>query len=109
MKKLIFTTLVGLLSVVGYCQKATDNFSEKWKTDKGIIIDIVKNGNSFNGTAGSRLILDDLHYTSGVWKGTFNRPLKNQKKECTAIIQDNKLKITIKNDSGSETIIWTKQ
>lgn len=109
MKKIFFISLLGLLSFAGYSQKATDNFAGKWKTEKGIIIEIVKNGNSFNGTAGARLVLDDLHYTSGVWKGTFIRPLKNQKNECTAIIQDNKIKILIKNENSSETIIWTKQ
>lgn len=109
MKKVVFITLLGLLSVVGYSQKATDNFAGKWKTEKGIIIDIAKNGNSFNGTAGARLVLDDLHYTSGVWKGTFIRPLKNEKNECTAIVQDNKIKITIKSENGSETIVWIKQ
>ncbi|PTT76960.1 hypothetical protein [Chryseobacterium sp. HMWF035] len=58
--------------------------------------------------AGSKIILEDLHFRHDVWKGTFYRPFKNQKFECTAILAEDKMKITLKKNSVSENVTWTK-
>lgn len=108
MKKVIFIALFSLLSAVGYSQKATDNFAGKWKADKGVIIDIVKKGNSFVGTAATKVILDNLHFENGAWKGSLIKPEDKQQYNCTAVLDGNNLKLTVKKGMFSKTIVWTK-
>lgn len=107
MRKLIFMALC-LISFASFGQKAKDDFTGKWRTENQMMVDVLKRGNSFYGTAGPKIILDDLHYADGVWKGTFFRPFKNQKFECTAILAGDKMKITIKKGPVTETVTWTK-
>jgi uncharacterized protein (DUF2147 family) len=108
MKKVIITTLMGLLSVEGYSQKATDNFTGKWKTDKGVVIYIEKKENRFVGTTASNTILNNLHFVDDAWKGTLIKPENNEQFNCTAILEGNKLKLTIKKGIVSKTIVWIK-
>lgn len=108
MKKVILITLLCFLSLISYSQKATDNFAGKWKTDKGVVIDIVKKGNSFVGTAATKVVLNNLHFEDGVWIGYLLKPEDKQQYNCTAVLEGNKLKLTIKKGMFSKIIIWTK-
>lgn len=108
MKKIIFIAAFSLFSALAYCQKATDNFIGKWKADKGIVIDITKKGNSFEGTTASKTILNNLHFEDGVWKGTLIKPEDKQQYNCTAVLDENNLKLTIKKGMFSKIIVWTK-
>lgn len=108
MKKIIYIALFSLLSTLAYCQKATDNFAGKWKADKGVIIEIEKKGNSFVGTTASKTILNNLHFEDGVWKGTLIKPEDKQQYNCTAVLDGNNLKLTVKKGMFSKTIVWTK-
>jgi glucose/arabinose dehydrogenase len=49
MQKSIFLLIAICFSTFVMAQKTTDNFSGKWKTAEGVIIDITKSGASFNG------------------------------------------------------------
>lgn len=48
-------------------QKSTDNFSGKWKTEEGVIIEIIKSDASFNGKPIGKnvFVLKDLTFTNG--------------------------------------------
>ena len=45
MNKIILTLMLCIISITIYGQKSSDNFSGKWKTEKGVVIEIIKNGN----------------------------------------------------------------
>lgn len=49
MNKIILTLILCIISITIYAQKSSDNFSGKWKTEKGVVIEIIKNGNIFTG------------------------------------------------------------
>lgn len=109
MKKVIFIALLSLFSILAYSQKATDNFAGKWKTDKGAIVDITKKGNIFVGTSSNAvIILNNLQFVDGEWKGTLIKPEDKSKYNCTAILEGNKLKLTVKKGIISKQITWTK-
>ncbi|PVV59925.1 DUF2147 domain-containing protein [Chryseobacterium sp. HMWF035] len=108
MKKLIFIKLFSLLSIAYYGQKATDNFAGKWRTDKGVTIDVVKKGNSFIGTTATKLVLDNLHFENGTWKGYLIKPEDKKQYTCTAILEGNNIKLTVKKGVVSKVIVWTK-
>lgn len=109
MKNIILIVIISLFSTLVYCQKATDNFAGKWKTDKGIIVEIIKKGNVFVGTSSNAvIILNNLQFVDGEWKGTLIKPEDKSKYNCTAILEGNKLKLTVKKGIISKQITWTK-
>ena len=57
-------------------QKSTDNFSGKWKTEEGVIIEIIKSDASFIGKPIGKnvFVLKDLTFTSGKWFGVLTNP-----------------------------------
>ena len=57
-------------------QKSTDNFSGKWKTEEGVIIEIIKSDASFNGKPIGKnvFVLKDLTFTNGKWFGVLTNP-----------------------------------
>ena len=42
MNKIILTLILCIISITIYAQKSSDNFSGKWKTEKGVVIEIIK-------------------------------------------------------------------
>jgi len=110
MNKLLLTLALCVFSVMTYAQKSTDNFSGKWKTDKGDLIEITKNGNSFTGTAGEKkkIVMENLHFANGKWTATMIKPKDGEKVDATLTLTGNKINILVKKGFLSKTIIWTK-
>jgi uncharacterized protein (DUF2147 family) len=102
---------IGLcLSASIMAQKATDNFSGKWKTEEGVIIEIKKSTISFYGkpTGKNVFVLKNLTFSDGKWLGTLTNPKKNVTANCEAYLQGNKIKFVAKRGLISKEIFWTK-
>ncbi len=111
MQKSILLLIAICFSSIVMAQKNTDNFSGKWKTAEGVIIDIAKSGASFNGkpTGKNIFILKDLTFTNGKWIGTLTNPQKNTTVNCEAYLEVNKIKFVAKKGMMKKEIFWTKE
>ena len=111
MQKSIFLLITICFSTLVIAQKTTDNFSGKWKTAEGVIIDITKSGASFNGkpTGKDIFILKNLTFTNGKWIGTLTNPQKKITVNCEAYMEANKIKFVAKKRMMKKEIFWTKQ
>ncbi|MEY2922579.1 MAG: hypothetical protein RL108_1205 [Bacteroidota bacterium] len=74
-------------------QKQSDNFSGKWKTGDGIIIEVTKSVTSFNGKLVGKdvFILKNLTFTAGKWMGVLSNPKKGVNANCEAYLEPNKI------------------
>jgi uncharacterized protein (DUF2147 family) len=92
-------------------QSADEDFSGSWKTDQGPLIQITKSGDTFKGVnlEHDKLVLENLKFEDGAWTGTLIKPKDGSKYKCTATLEGNELKFTVKRDLMSKTITWTKQ
>jgi uncharacterized protein (DUF2147 family) len=105
-----------LFIALGFCtiamaQKSTDNFSGKWKTSEGVIIEITKSNASFIGKPIGKdiLILKDLTFTNGKWIGILNNPKNNTTVNCEANLESNKIKFIAKKGMIKKEVFWTKE
>ena len=110
MNKLFLTLVLSIFSIMMYAQKSTDDFSGKWKTDKGDVIEISKNGNIFTGKAGEKkkVVLENLHFNNGKWTATMIKPKDGEKIDAILTLVDNKINILVKKGIMSKTIVWIK-
>ena len=102
---------IGLcLSLSIMAQKATDNFTGKWKTEEGVIVEIKKSTTSFYGKPSGKnvYVLKDLTFSDGKWTGTLSNPKKNVTANCEAYLYGNKIKFVAKRGMMSKEIYWTK-
>lgn len=98
-------------SKIGIAQKATDNFSGKWKTAEGSIIVITKSNGAFIGKPIGKeyKILEDLQFINGRWLGYFPKQKhKCIKVACEANLQGNKIKFFTKVGYYYKEFYWTK-
>lgn len=106
-------TITFLLFSVSFAvaQSADDDFSGNWKTDQGPLVLITKSGDTFKGVnvEHDKLILENLKFADGKWTGTLIKPKDGSKYNCTAVLNGDKLKFTVKKGIMSKTITWTKQ
>jgi uncharacterized protein (DUF2147 family) len=111
MNKFVLTLLLfSLFSLMAYAQKSTDNFSGKWQTDKGEIIEITKNGSSFIGKAAKnkKVVIENLHFDNGKWTATIIKPKDGEKIDAIVTLAGDKINILIKKGMMSKTIVWIK-
>jgi hypothetical protein len=110
MNRLIVTLVIMINCVVLYGQKATDNFSGKWKTEKGIEIEIIKNGNSFTGidVELKKIAIQNLRYVDGKWIATVIKPKDGRKAIGTFTLMENKIKVVVTKGIISRTAFLTK-
>jgi hypothetical protein len=111
MQKTILLLIAICFSKTVMAQKATDNFSGKWKTAESVIIEITKSGAFFNGkpTGKNIFILKNLTFNNGKWIGTLTNPKKNITAYCEAYLEDNKIKFVAKKGMMKKEILWTKE
>lgn len=110
MKKILLTAALILVSVFGYSQKVTDDFSGNWKTEEGVIITITKMKDSFIGLdPNKKQSLYNVHFKDGLWKGIVANNKTKQTANCEIYLEGNKLKIIAHKGFFSKTIYWTKQ
>lgn len=111
MKKTILLLVAICFSTIVMAQKSTDNFSGKWKTAEGVIIEITKSGTFFNGkpTGKNILILQKLTFSEGKWLGVLYNPQKNITANCEAYLEANKIKFVAKRGIMQKEIFWSKE
>lgn len=98
------------MSVIALAQKSTDNFSGQWKTAEGNIVEITKLGSVFIGKPKGKdvVVLKDLVFTNGNWKGTLNNPQKNTTANCEAYLEGDKIRFVARKGIMKKEILWTK-
>ncbi|TAE53703.1 MAG: DUF2147 domain-containing protein [Bacteroidetes bacterium] len=109
-KNLVFLFFFFAAAAV-YSQQASDNFSGKWKTAEGKIIEISLAKGVHTGLAlpEKKPILTDVKFRDGKWKGMAYNPQKGVTAACEVVFQDgNKLKITAFQGTFSKVIYWTR-
>lgn len=111
MKKVFLLIFALSVSVFATAQKSTDDFSGQWKTSEGTIIEITKSGSVFTGKPQGKnvVVLKDLVFTDGKWKGTLSNPKKNTTANCEAYLEDNKIRFVVKKGMMTKEIIWSKK
>jgi len=111
MKKTISILIALCFSTIAMAQKATDNFSGKWRTAEGIIIEISKSGTSFNGKPTDRniFILKDLTFTKSKWIGVLSNPQKSTTVDCEAYLEVDKIKFVVNKGIIKKEIFWAKE
>jgi len=105
----IFCLLFGLTSSLS-AQKATDNFAGNYKTDDdGVLIVISKTSTGFVGIdPNKRVVLKDIKFVDGQWKGIVYNPRKDITAECELYLVGNKLKIVAHKGILTKTVYWEK-
>jgi uncharacterized protein (DUF2147 family) len=94
MKKAFFIITSLLATTVAFAQKATDNFTGKYKTDDGEIITIAKTSTGFVGTDEAKtIVLKDVKFDGKEWKATVYNPKKDVTASGEILLEGNKLKI----------------
>ncbi|HEY8661749.1 MAG TPA: hypothetical protein VIL78_22120 [Hanamia sp.] len=108
--KMILSLLLAIFTVSAFSQKATDNFSGKWKTATEKIVVITKAGNQFVGMVEgtNMLILKDLAFDGSKWKGIIQNPKENKSAKCEAVLEAGKLKLIARKGMFSKTFYWVK-
>ncbi len=99
-----------LLSNVAFSQKATDDFSGKWKTEEGGIVEISRFEKGFIGVGAVKkiVIMKDLEFVNGKWVSEMTNPTKHQTANCELVLEANRIKIIARKGIFSKTIYWTK-
>jgi len=99
-----------LLHLSAFSQKASDDFSGKWKTDESVIIYISKTENGFLGKAGIKdiVVLKAVKFENGKWTGIVTNPKKNITADCELKLETDRIKIIARKGFFSKTIYWTK-
>ena len=110
MNKIILTLILSITSITIYGQKSSDNFSGKWKTEKGIVIEIIKNGNIFTGIdiELKKITIQNLKFSNGKWMATVIKPKDGTKAIGTFTLEDNKIKIVAHKGIFSKTFFLIK-
>ncbi|MDI9338460.1 MAG: hypothetical protein QM539_08550 [Alphaproteobacteria bacterium] len=109
MKKLCIA-FAFLWSFTAFAQKATDDFSGKWKTEEGKTVEISKSGDVFIGKPEGKdfILLSDLGYKNEAWIGELHQPKTGRTITCTAFLENNTLRLELKKGKFQRTLTWTK-
>ncbi|GAB4045336.1 hypothetical protein [Spirosoma litoris] len=93
-----------------FTQKPTDNFAGSYKTDDdGALIVVSKTSNGFLGIdPAKRVVLKDIKFVDGQWKGLVYNPKKDITAECELFLIGNKLKIVAHKGILTKTVYWEK-
>jgi hypothetical protein len=99
-----------LITTAGFSQKATDDFSGKWKTEEGGIIEISRKELGFIGVGVLKkfVVLKDLQFKDGKWVSEMSNPTKNQTANCELLLEVNRIKIIARKGIFSKTLYWAK-
>jgi uncharacterized protein (DUF2147 family) len=111
LKSILMISFLFLVVTVIFAQSAKDDFSGSWKSEQGPLVDITKSGETFKGVnkEHNKVVLENLKFEDNEWSGTLIKPQDGSKYNCTAVLDGNKLKLTVKKGLFSKTIVWTKE
>ena len=109
-KKAFILIILIFIGKFAFSQKSTDDFSGKWKTEEGAVVEISKKDNGFIGLGvpAKKLIVKDLQFRDGKWISEIYNPIKNVTANGEFLLEGNKIKIIAKKSVFSKTIYWTK-
>ena len=109
-KFIFLITISFLITTVGFSQKASDDFSGKWKTEEGGTIEITKKDAGFQGVGVStrKVVVKDLQFKNGKWVSEISNPLKDITANGEFILEGNKLKIIARKSFFSKTLYWVR-
>jgi uncharacterized protein (DUF2147 family) len=109
MKKISMLVALILISVYAFSQKATDDFTGKYKTEDGVIITITKTKGTFIGLdPEKKQALYNIRFEENEWKGTVTNNKTNQTGKCEILLEGNKLKIVAHKAFLTKTFYWVK-
>ena len=110
MKKNISFLIALLMTVFAMAQKFTDNFTGRWKTAEGAIIEINKSGLAFIGKPQGKdvVVINNLTFTDGKWQGILSNPKKNTTANCEAYLEGNKIRFVVRKGMMKKEIFWSK-
>jgi len=111
MKKTALIITHIFFTLIVYAQKASDDFSGKWKAPKGAIIIVSKTAEGFIGKTEveDALVLKDVQYKNKKWTAIVMNPKEKLTAKCELILQPTKLKIIAKKGIFRKTLYWKKQ
>lgn len=109
-KFIILISISFLITTVSFSQKASDDFSGKWKTEEGGTIEITKKDAGFQGVGVStrKVVVKDLQFKNGKWVSEISNPLKDITANGEFILEGNKLKIIARKSFFSKTLYWVR-
>jgi hypothetical protein len=110
MKRLRFSIVFFILCHVLLAQKASDDFTGKWKAPKGDVIRVYKTKRSFIGKTVKEgaLVLKDVKFADGKWTAVVMNPRENIVADCELLLEPGKLKIIAKWGVFQRTLYWVK-
>jgi hypothetical protein len=109
-KNLSISIVFFLLCNVLMAQKASDDFTGKWKAPKGDVIRVYKTKRSFIGKTVKEgvVVLKDVKFADGKWTAIILNPRENIVADCELILESGKLKIIAKLGVFQRTLYWVK-
>ncbi len=110
MLKVVATVFIFLFNYA-FAQKASDDFTGKWKAPKGDIIRIHKTKIGFIGKTIKEgvVVLKDVKFAEGKWTAVIMNPRENIVADCELILELGKLKIIAKKGPFQKSLYWTKE
>ncbi len=109
-KSFLVILFLMLMKTAVFSQRATNDFSGKWKTEEGGIIEISRKELGFIGVGVLKkfVVLKDLQFKDGKWVSEMTNPTKKQTANCELLVEVNRIKIIARKGIFSKTIYWTK-
>jgi hypothetical protein len=111
MSKKTFALIAFLfLSTLIQAQKASDDFSGRWKAPKGDIIRVYKTKSGFIGKTVKEgiIVLKNVKFAQGKWTAIIMNPRENIVADCELILETGKIKIIATKGIFQKTLYWTK-
>lgn len=106
------TSLVAVFILFNFvfAQKASDDFSGRWKAPKGDIVKVYKTKSGFIGKTikEGAIVLKGVKFADGKWTAIIMNPKENIVAECELILETGQLKIIAKKGPFQKTLYWTK-
>jgi hypothetical protein len=98
------------LSIIISAQKASDDFSGRWKAPKGDIIKVYKTKSGFIGKTVKEgvVVLKNVKFLEGKWVAIIMNPRENIVADCELVLETNKIKIIATKGIFQKTLYWTK-
>jgi hypothetical protein len=91
-------------------QKASDDFTGRWKAPKGDIIKVYKTKSGFIGKTVKEgiVVLKDVKFIEGKWQAIIMNPRENIIADCELILETNKIKIIATKGIFQKKLYWLK-
>jgi hypothetical protein len=91
-------------------QKASDDFSGRWKAPKGDVIKVYKTKSGFIGKTVKEgvVVLKEVKFIENKWVAIIMNPRENIIADCELFLEAGQIKIIAKKGPFQKTLYWTK-